>query len=101
MSQDQPTNSNPASAQKSEIQSEGFAARFLKWNARHPVLAIVFVSFLAVVINCHPIIFFGKSFVSPISLNIPMVYSWWPPMPGMEMRSEPTLDVIHSTHGTD
>ena len=45
---------------------------------------IVFVSLLAVVINCYPIIFCGKSYVSPACVNGALVYDWWPPVPGME-----------------
>ncbi len=75
--------------------------RFSEWNVRHPVLAIVLVSLLAVVINCHPIIFSGKSFVSPMSTGSQLVYNWWPPLPGMEKWSEPKLDNLHSVHGSD
>ncbi len=41
------------------------------------------VSLLAVVINCYPIIFCSRSYVSPASAG-PMVYTSWPPLPGME-----------------
>lgn len=47
------------------------------------MLAIVLVSLLAVVINCYPVIFRGRSYVSPTCVR-ELVYGWWPPMPGME-----------------
>jgi hypothetical protein len=56
----------------------GVAAKF----TRHPFLAIAAVSFLAVVINCYPILFCGRSYVSPTSGSA-MVYDSWPPLPGM------------------
>jgi hypothetical protein len=76
--------SDPTSILKSEAQADGLAARISAWSARHPILAIAFVSLLAVIINCYPVIFCGKSFVSPVSVNGALVYDWWPPLPGME-----------------
>ena len=64
------------------------------WQARHPVLAIVLVSLLAVVINCHPVIFGGRSFVSPASTGV-LVYSWPPLFPGLPPGAE------LSVHGSD
>ncbi len=55
---------------------------------------MVLVSFLAVLVNCHPIIFGGRSFVSP-AVPGPIVYSWPPRFPGME--SVPLV----SSHGSD
>ena len=53
-----------------------------KWSSQRPVLAILFVSVLTVVINCHPILFCGKSYVSPACVDS-LIYGWWPPAPGM------------------
>jgi hypothetical protein len=79
MSENQPITSNlePVPVAKR------FAALILKWNASHPVLAIMLVSLLAVCINCHPIIFCGKSFVSP-ALFHPLVYDGETPLPGVK-----------------
>ena len=74
--------SAPASA--SEPKARGLASWILRQGARHPVLAIAFVSLLAVFINCYPVIFCGKSFVSPVCVNGALVYDWWPPLPGMQ-----------------
>jgi len=60
-------------------------------------MAVVFVSLLAVVINCYPIIFCGRSYVSPACVNGLLVYGWWPPLPGM--KPGPAPDVLQ--HGSD
>jgi len=70
------------------------AAVLSAWQARHPVLAIVLVSLLAVVINCHPVIFAGRSFVSPASTGV-LLYSWPPLFPGLPPDAE------LSAHGSD
>jgi hypothetical protein len=77
-----PTNSfKPASSPESK--EPGFASRVLEWCVQHPILAIVLVSLLAVVINCHPVIFCGRSYVSPTCVTS-LVYDWSPPLPGMD-----------------
>jgi hypothetical protein len=96
MSHDQPIAPKPAVALESKIRANGFAAKVSKWSAGRPVLTVVLVSLLAVVINCYPIIFCGKSYVSAACLNIPLVYSWWPTLPGMEGSPSETIE-----HGKD
>jgi hypothetical protein len=49
---------------------------------RHPVLPVLLVSLLALIVNCYPVIFCGKSFAA--TTGVPMLYDWWPPLPGME-----------------
>jgi hypothetical protein len=97
MRQDQPSAFNPMPAEDSKAGSKQFAVQILRWNAKHPVLAIVCVSLLAVAINCYPIIFCGKSYVSPVA-DITLVYDWWPPLPGMEKWHRP---MVESQHGSD
>jgi hypothetical protein len=63
-------------------------------------MAVVMVSLLAVVINCYPVIFCGRSYVSPTSSST-LVYNWWPPLPGMAQWPARTPDVLHSVHGSD
>lgn len=60
-----------------------------------PVLSIVLASLVAVVINCYPVIFSGKSFVSPASVWA-AVYTWWPPLPGMQASTPRS-----NQHGSD
>ena len=84
-------------ASELKIRSQGFVTRISGWNANHPVLAVVVVSFLAVVINCYPIIFCDRSFVSPMCVSGEIVYSWWPPLPGM--KAGPAPNVLQ--HGSD
>src|ERR1051325_11728550 len=98
MSQDQPMASKPVSASEIESRSKRFAAGLLKWNREHPILALQLISLLAVVINCYPIVFCGKSFVSPTSAGGKLVYGWGPPAPGMDKSLSET---IHSVHGSD
>ncbi len=81
-----------------QTRSPGLAKRVSEWNARHPVLAILLVSLLAVIINCYPIIFCGRSYVSPASVapGGPIVYDWEPPLPGMKSSTTPA-----PRHGQD
>lgn len=68
---------------------------FFSWIGRHPVAGIFLVSLLAVVINCYPVIFCGRSFVSPVR-PMPMVYSAWPSLPGMPVDTPQV-----NKHGSD
>jgi hypothetical protein len=74
--------------------STKLTGKFSEWSAKHPVLAIVFVSALAVAINCYPIIFCGKSYVAP-AVGLPMLYADYPQLPGMTNR-----DAVQA-HGSD
>lgn len=60
-------------------------------------MAVVLVSLLVVVINCYPIIFCGRSYISPTCVNGLLVYGWWPPLPGM--KAGPAPNVLQ--HGSD
>lgn len=71
------------------------AATVSAWALRHPFLAIFLVSLTAVVINFHPIIFCGKSYVAPVDPGIGVAYYWWPPLPGM--KAKPPI----GCHGSD
>ena len=50
---------------------------------RRPVLALMGASALAVVIQCHPVIFFGQSFASPDNGGL-LLYDRFPTLPGYE-----------------
>jgi hypothetical protein len=80
-----------------QTRQPGLAKQVSEWIARHAVLAIMLVSLLAVVINCYPVIFCGRSYVSPTSVNGMLVYSWWPPLPGMKTGPAPNV----FQHGRD
>lgn len=64
------------------------------WFVAHPIRAIFLASLLAVIVNCYPIVFCGRSFVTPTCVPM-MVYNQPPPLPGME----PALQM--SEHGND
>jgi hypothetical protein len=93
MKSDQTNVVNPASLRESDGPETGLAGRILEWSAQYPALAIVLVSLLAVVVNCYPVIFCGKSFAS--STGVAMVYDMWPPLPGMASMPQT------SNHGSD
>ena len=80
-----------------QTRQPGLAKQVSEWIARHAILAIMLVSLLAVVINCYPVIFCGRSYVSPTSVNGMLVYSWWPPLPGMKTGPAPNV----FQHGRD
>lgn len=81
-------------ARKSDAPSTNWIAGFSQWTTRHPVLAIMLVSAIAIAINCYPIIFLGKSYVAP-AYGVPMLYERYPTLPGMP-REEPVV-----AHGSD
>ncbi len=66
----------------------------LNWFSAHPIAGIMLVALIAVVINCYPVVFCGRSYVSPASGN-PLVYERWPTLPGTS--ATPITDV----HGSD
>jgi hypothetical protein len=82
----------PISAPKGS--KSGFPERLSGWIEQHPAWGILLVSLLAVVVNCYPIIFCGRSFVSPACMQA-LVYPSWPPLPGMS----PAQPI--SQHGSD
>ena len=88
--------SKPATDLEPKTRQPGLVKQVSEWNAKHPVLAIMLVSLLAVVINCYPIIFCGRSYVSPTCVG-PLVYSWWPSLPGMKTGPAPNV----FQHGID
>jgi len=100
MQHGQPITSCEALNPDSQIRPEGFATWVLRWSKQRPILAIVLVALLAVGVNCYPVIFCGKSLVSPMSTGT-LVYNWWPPLPGMAEWPARTPDLLHNTHGSD
>ena len=72
-----------------------FGARLKNWGAsvgpalsrvaesarRRPVLTLFTVAAIAVLVSCHPVVFFGKSFLSPNN-GAPCLYAGFPTLPG-------------------
>jgi len=58
-----------------------FASRSIAGARTRPMLALVGASAAAVLVSCHPVIFFGKSFVSPNNRAI-CLYDDFPTVPG-------------------
>ncbi len=84
---------------KNEAGSSGAAISksgrgLLKSFLAHPIPAIMFVSLIAVVVSCYPVVFCGKSYVS-VTSGTPLVYEVWPTLP--ETPSTPITDI----HGSD
>jgi hypothetical protein len=97
MSSDHPIVPQPVPAAESKPPPKGFAAQVSEWHARHPVLAIWLVSLLAVASNCFPVVFCGKSYVSPVSVNGKLLYDWLPAGPGTAAAEPPNWH----QHGSD
>ena len=83
-----------ASDPDSKGQRVGFSSQLSGWMRQHPILAVILVAGLAVLINCYPVVFCNRSYVSPTCV-VGLVYSWWPPLPG----GDPGFYV--SQHGSD
>lgn len=57
--------------------------RIRKWLVAHPSRAVALIATLAVVLSCYPVIFLGKSFVSPnFSDGTHLLYGQFPTLPG-------------------
>ena len=52
------------------------------WFRAHPCLTLLGVAVLAVAASCHPVVFFGRSFVSPNN-GVLALYDVHPSLPGM------------------
>jgi hypothetical protein len=91
-------NSNPSSTPKFKVRWAHAWNQILAGNSRHPLLGIVLVSLLAVIINCYPIIFCGRSYVSPTCVDGKIIYKDAPvALPGMKVDSAS----IVAQHGSD
>ena len=55
--------------------------RLVSWAQGHPVLALLATATVAVAVQCHPVLFFGKSFVSPNNAVF-LLYDTFPTAPG-------------------
>ena len=60
-----------------------WGARLLQWCAAHPRRALLGAALLAVALSCFPVLFLGKSFVSPDN-GMNLLYSGFPTVPGAQ-----------------
>jgi hypothetical protein len=70
------------------------ALSVIRWSVARPSRAITLVGGLAVILNAYPVVFLGKSFVSP-NLGAPLLYDAFPTLPGY------TGSEVVPTKGTD
>lgn len=73
----------------------GRAGRLAAWGRVHPAQALLATAALAVAVQCHPVLFFGKSFVSPNN-NVYLLYDTFPTVPGYtstDLEDAPGVDV--------
>ena len=64
--------------------ADAWRHRGLRWAEqarRHPRLTLFVVAFAAILVSCHPVIFFGRSFVTPNNRAL-CVYDDFPTLPG-------------------
>ena len=57
--------------------------RLAGWAMAHPARALLFTAVVAVAVQCHPVVFFGKSFVSPNNA-VYLLYDTFPTVPGYQ-----------------
>jgi hypothetical protein len=67
-------------------------SRFAAWIQLHPGRALLLVAVISAVLNCYPVVFFGRSFVSP---SVAMLYGRPPSLPGIHDL------VLENTKGSD
>ncbi|MSU69191.1 MAG: hypothetical protein EXS39_00125 [Opitutaceae bacterium] len=56
-------------------------AAMARWTGRHPVAALAAAAAVGVAVQCHPVIFFSRSFVSPDNASY-LLYDTFPTLPG-------------------
>lgn len=66
-----------------------FISRLVDVAKRHPRRALLAVAILSVLLSCYPVVFLGRSFVSPNS--VPMIYPGLPSMPGHDKKETENL----------
>lgn len=74
--------------------SGALAARIGAWAQRHPFGALAAVAALGVALQCHPVLLFGRSFVSP-DVGSYLYYDHFPTLPGYQTT------VLEDTKGSD
>ena len=64
----------------------GWSLAAANWARRSPRKALLLIAVASVVISCYPVVFFGKSFVSPNIVGSYMLYPAIPTLPGYQNR---------------
>lgn len=59
-----------------------WGAKVRSWATAHPQQAVLAVAALSVILSCYPVVFFGKSFLSPNNGPTSLLYSEMPTVPG-------------------
>jgi hypothetical protein len=59
-----------------------WGAKVRSWATAHPQQAVLVVAALSVILSCYPVVFFGKSFLSPNNSHNFLLYSEMPTVPG-------------------
>ena len=72
----------------------GRFSRVVAWAQAHPIRALFGAALVAVAVQCHPVIFFGKSFVSPNNA-VYLLYDTFPTVPGYRSTD------LEDAHGAD
>lgn len=68
---------------KIAITARGCGAKIRTWSTNHPQQAVLAMAALSVILSCYPVVFFGKSFVSPNNHSHTfLLYSEMPTVPG-------------------
>ena len=62
----------------------------------NPRKSIAFIGLIAAIISCYPVVFFGKSFVSPALHRWPLLYNFTDSLPGF-----PQHTVVENVRGSD
>jgi hypothetical protein len=82
-------------AKNSSNQEQTRWQQFALWAAKHPYLAILGMAIFASVLSSYPVVFFGKSFVSPNNGIAFLLYDRYPTLPGY------TSTVVENVNGAD
>ncbi len=64
----------------------GWSLAAANWARRSPRKALLLIAVASVVMSCYPVVFFGKSFVSPNIVRSYMLYPAIPTLPGYQNR---------------
>jgi hypothetical protein len=70
--------------QRSRARLEGIWARSVRWGTSNPGRAVLAVAVFATILSTYPVVFFGRSFVSPNHGTV-LLYDKYPTLPGYDV----------------